>query len=146
MIIISMLFVVISVLYYNQVIEQANTLRPIEHKINDLSAKVFKSNDKEEIIDLLKQIYDIEHKYEDSMHIIYNAFILIEILCYFNLMFFLSQLLQFIFLKKTERTYAFPTISLFTDILLFIVSIVNIIWVYYEITWNTHHANLTPEE
>ena len=59
MIIISMLFVVISVLYYNQVIEQANTLRPIEHKINDISAKVFKSNDKEEIIDLLKQIYDI---------------------------------------------------------------------------------------
>ena len=38
MIIISLLFVVISVFYYNQVIEQANKLRPIEHKIKDLSA------------------------------------------------------------------------------------------------------------
>jgi hypothetical protein len=50
------------------------------------------------------------------------------------------------FLKKIERTYAFPTVSLFTDILLFVVSVVNIIWVYYEITWNTHHDNLTDEE
>jgi len=90
MIIISMLFVIVSVLYYNQVIEQANVLRPIEHEINDLSNKVFVSNDESEIIELLKKISYIEHKYEASMHIIYNAFILIEILCYFNLMFFVS--------------------------------------------------------
>jgi len=51
-----------------------------------------------------------------------------------------------VFLKKIERTYAFPTVSLFTDILLFIVSVVNIIWVYYEITWNTHHDYLSDEE
>ena len=90
MIVISLLFVVMSVFYYNQVIEQANRLRPIEHKLNDMSALVFKSNDEAEIVLTLKKIYDMEHKYEDSMHIIYNAFILIEVLCYFNLMFFLS--------------------------------------------------------
>ena len=54
MIIISMLFVIASVFYYNQVIEQANILRPIEHVINDLAAKVFVSNDESEIIVLLK--------------------------------------------------------------------------------------------
>jgi len=90
MIIISLLFVVISVLYYNQVIEQANILRPIEHKINDLSALVFVAYDEAEIVKLLEEISYIEHKYENSMHIIYNAFIFIEILCYFNLMFFIS--------------------------------------------------------
>ena len=90
MIVISLLFVVISVFYYNQVIEQANLLRPIEHKLNDLSEKVFKANDEAEIVKLLDEIYKMEHKYEDNMHTIYNAFILIEILCYFNLMFFVS--------------------------------------------------------
>ena len=51
-----------------------------------------------------------------------------------------------VFLNKIERAYTFPTISLFTDIILFMVSVVNIYWVYYKITWNTHHAYLTDEE
>lgn len=50
------------------------------------------------------------------------------------------------FLKKIGRAYTFPTISLFTDIILAIVSITNILWVYYKITWNTHHDDLTDEE
>lgn len=54
MIIISMLFVIVSVFYYNQVIEQANILRPIEHTINDLAARVFVSNDEPEILILLE--------------------------------------------------------------------------------------------
>lgn len=93
MIIISMLFVAISVYYYNQVIEQANILRPVEHDLKVMSAKVFASNSEPEIIDLLEKISKLEHDYEKSMHTIYNAFILIEVLCYFNLMFFISQLL-----------------------------------------------------
>lgn len=90
MVIIAIIFVAISTYYYNQVIEQANILRPIEHKLIEISLKVFVSNNEAEIIDLLEQISYMEHKYEDSMHLIYNAFILIEILCYFNLMFFVS--------------------------------------------------------
>ena len=90
MVIIAIIFVAISTYYYNQVIEQANILRPIEHKLIEISLKVFVSNNEAEIIDLLEQISYMEHKYEASMHLIYNAFILIEILCYFNLMFFVS--------------------------------------------------------
>lgn len=104
------------------------------------------SNNEEEIVSTLILISDLEHKYEGNMHLIYNAFILIEVMCYFNLMFFISQLLQLIFLKKIGRNYTFPTVSLFTDFVLFAVSVVNIYWIYYNITWNTHHPGLSAEE
>ena len=54
MVIIAIIFVVISTYYYNQVIEQANILRPIEYKLIAMSEKVFVSNNEEEIIDLLE--------------------------------------------------------------------------------------------
>jgi uncharacterized protein (DUF2164 family) len=54
MVIIAIIFVVISTYYYNQVIEQANILRPIEYKLNAMSEKIFVSNNEEEIIDLLE--------------------------------------------------------------------------------------------
>lgn len=54
MIIISSLFVIMSVFYYNQVIEQANILRPIEYELIDLSEKVFNSYEEEEIVVLLE--------------------------------------------------------------------------------------------
>ena len=85
-----MLFVVMSTYYYNSVIEHANILRPIEYELIDMSNIVFKSNNEAEIVELLEKISYMEHKYEDSMHTIYNAFILIEVLCYFNLMFLIS--------------------------------------------------------
>ena len=54
MVIIAIIFVVISTYYYNQVIEQANILRPIEYKLIAMSEKIFVSNNEEEIIDLLE--------------------------------------------------------------------------------------------
>lgn len=44
-------------------------------------------------------------------------------------MFFISQILRFIFLSKTNRTFQFPTVSFFSDLILMLVSIYQIDWI-----------------
>ena len=73
----------------------------------------------------------------------YNAFILIMVLNFFNCMFFISQILQIIFLKKIGRTYTFPTISFFTDIALLMCSIINISWTVTKIQPNIDIAGVS---
>lgn len=60
-------------------------------------------------------------------------FKIIFFLCILNLMFFISQLMQMIFLRKINRTFNFPTISFFTDFLLFLMSILIIKWIATDI-------------
>jgi|TARA_B110000285_G_scaffold234126_1_gene310008 hypothetical protein len=76
----------------------------------------------------------------------YDAFTLIKVFCYINLMYFISQLLQIIFLRKIERTYTFPTVSLFTDLTLFVTSVIAIIWINNSITKNVNIAGITEDE
>lgn len=66
--------------------------------------------------------------------------------CYINLMYFISQVLQIVFLRKIERTYTFPTVSLFTDLTLFIVSIISIVWINNNITKNVNGVDITDDE
>lgn len=73
----------------------------------------------------------------------YNAFLLIMVFCFFNCMFFISQILQIIFLKKIGRTYTFPTISLFTDAILLIFSVINIGWTVKYIQPNINVAGVS---
>jgi len=61
-------------------------------------------------------------------------------------MYFISQLLQIIFLRKIERTYTFPTVSLFTDLTLFVTSVIAIIWINNSITKNVNIAGITEDE
>ena len=61
------------------------------------------------------------------------GFALIYVLCYFNLMFFVTQIIQIIFLKKLDRTYTFPTIGFFSDLTLFVVSAYTLWYIQTEI-------------
>jgi len=55
-------------------------------------------------------------------------------------------MLQIIFLKKIGRVYTFPTISLFTDLLLFITSCITINWIGENITKNVYVDGISEEE
>jgi len=61
-------------------------------------------------------------------------------------MYFMSQLLQIIFLKKIGRVYTFPTVSFFTDLTLFITSALTINWITHNITHDTKGKELSEEE
>lgn len=90
---ISTLFVLISVIYYEQVIEQALILRPSFDTLHTYTTTLLKSSDEEEIIATLILVTDLEHVVEKSSLVMYDAFALIMILCFFNTMFFISQIL-----------------------------------------------------
>jgi len=76
----------------------------------------------------------------------YDAFILIYILCFFNLMFFVAQIIQMVFLKKLDRKFEFPTLSFFSDCVLFVASIINIDWIRKNISKDLDHTGLSEEE
>ena len=48
-------------------------------------------------------------------------------------MFFITQIIQIIFLKKLGRTYTFPTIGFFSDLTLFGVSLYTLTFINSEI-------------
>jgi hypothetical protein len=54
--------------------------------------------------------------------------------------------MQIVFLRKIDRTYTFPTVSLFTDLTLFVTSIIAIIWIDNSITKNVNVPDITEEE
>lgn len=128
MAVISLMFVMISCIYYEQVIAQALFLRPSYERMNVFTEKLMVSSNESEIILLLNSIKTLETEMSSFVTAMTSAFKLISILCWFNMMYFLSQVLQIIFLTKIDRKYAFPTISIFTDIILFGTSLFNIYW------------------
>ena len=54
--------------------------------------------------------------------------------------------MQIIFLKKIERTYTFPTVALFTDMILFATSIICIFWIDNSITKNVKVNDISDDE
>lgn len=77
---------------------------------------------------------------------IFSAFMLIRYLCFLNLVFFANQMFAFIFLKKIGRSFTFPTIGFFTDLILFITSCFTIYWVNTNIFYGVNVPGISTEE
>lgn len=136
MAIISIIYVAVCIVYFEQVINESIIVRPTVIRMEHLAHEVTRSNNVTLIRIQLEQLDKMAHNVEDSSKSIYQAFGIIDILCYFNLMFFITQIIQLIFLRKLDRTFPFPTISFFTDLTLFVVSIFSINWMRVNIFHN----------
>jgi|APSaa5957512535_1039671.scaffolds.fasta_scaffold20972_6 hypothetical protein len=90
MAVISILFVLISVIYYEQVISQALFLRPSFKKMEEYIGVLFVSNDEKEIKEYMSKVNILESELLESVKAMSNAFLLIQVLCFFNLMYFFS--------------------------------------------------------
>lgn len=88
--IITSLFIITSIVYYEDVIREALVLRPTFIILGNQTRKLVKSNNEEEIVKLIKDIRVLDHDIHKASLVMYDAFILIEILCVLNLMFFIS--------------------------------------------------------
>lgn len=128
MAIISIIYVGVCIVYFEQVINDSITVRPTVIEMEYLAHEITRSDNVTLIRIQLEQLDKMSHNVEENAGNIYEAFGIIDILCYFNLMFFMTQIIQLIFLRKLDRTYPFPTISFFTDLTLFIISIFSINW------------------
>lgn len=146
MVYISVLYVAIQVIFFERCIEESIILRPtvadMRHKIEQIAI----SNNDTFILVTLEELNEEAQGIRIEATKTYDAFTLIKVFCYINLMYFISQLLQIIFLRKIERTYTFPTVSLFTDLTLFVTSVIAIIWINNSITKNVNIAGITEDE
>jgi hypothetical protein len=146
MVYISVLYVAIQVIFFERCIEESIILRPtigdMRHKI-DLIAL---SNNDTFILLTLADLNEEAAGIRDEAIRTYDAFTLINVFCYINLMYFISQLMQIIFLRKIERTYTFPTVSLFTDSILFVTSIIAILWINNNIKKNVVTPDISDDE
>jgi hypothetical protein len=82
----------------------------------------------------------------DQTNQFYTSFEIINILCYFNLMFFLTDLIKMLFLKKIGRKFAFPTIGIMSNLVLFGTSIFMIYWTTTKVRSNVTYEGIEEEE
>lgn len=141
--IISSIFVIISIYYFNTVITRAQELRPAFEIENALINQMLISGDENFIISTLAKVDKFAAEISGSTKEMYNAFQLVLICSVLNLMFFISQILQMIFLKKIGRSFNFPTVGFFTDLILFLVSIFNIQWIIVSVDKDVNWPGLT---
>jgi len=93
MAVISLMFVMVSCIYYEQVISQALFLRPSYVKMNEFTTKLYVSDNESEISLLLRSISELEVEMKTYVVAMTDAFKLISVLCWFNMMYFMSQVL-----------------------------------------------------
>ena len=123
-----MIFVTISIVYYEVVIQTIYVKKPILNELNSLHHALVVSDDEKEIHKMIKRANLIYSYVEGDAETLYAVFLIIEILCILNLSFFLQNLIEFIFTRRMGRFYQFPTIAQITDIALCASSSVIIDW------------------
>jgi hypothetical protein len=120
------LFVVLSIFYYEQALNYALEVRPVVDDIRQVTEIIKVSGNHTFIQEGISILDEQRETIRDPTLNMYAAFDVIHVLSYFNLMFFVAQLLQMIFLKKLDRVFAFPTIGFFSDLVLFVTSVFTI--------------------
>ena len=93
MAIISIIYVGVSIVYFEQVINESIIVRPTVIEMEHLAHQVTRSNNVTLIRIQLEQLDKMSRNVEESSKSIYQAFGIIDILCYFNLMFFATQII-----------------------------------------------------
>jgi hypothetical protein len=61
-------------------------------------------------------------------------------------MFFLTDLIKMLFLKKIGRKFAFPTIGIMSNLVLFATSVFMIYWITTKVTSNVTYEGISEEE
>lgn len=131
--IIASIYVVFSIYYFESCIYEISTLRPVFGTILEQRKQLVVSADEQEIYKLLSSLNKVLATYAKGISSLYSSFNVIIFLCVLNCMFFTSQVLRFIFLRKIGRSFQFPTVSFFSDFILMVVSIFQIDWIVKNI-------------
>ena len=71
---------------------------------------------------------------------------IINYLCYFNMMFFVADIVKMIFLKKIGRTFNFPTIGICSNFLLFGTSVYMSYWIENSIMKDISYPGISDED
>ena len=122
------IFVTLSIVYYEIVIQLIASKRPVFIHIYEIHYMLVKSNDEHQILSLLSECDGLFNAVEKDAEKLYYTFEVIEFLCLLNLTFLLQSMINFLFTKIMGRFFEFPTLQQFADLVLFISSIIIIRW------------------
>lgn len=127
--IIAAIYVSLSIYYFETCIHQTAVLRPL---LTDwvMKRKVLLASDN--LPEIRESLVFFEIFFDTNrvgIKDLYLSFQIILVLCVLNCMFFVSQVLRLIFLKKIGRTYHFPTVSFFSDLIMMVISIYMVYWI-----------------
>ena len=145
--IITVLFVAFSVVYYEIVIGLVASKRPSLIRLIEIRDLI-----KADTIDyvIIKHIAESDAllaAFGNSVQSLYDGFSVVFVLCILNLSFLLQHIVTFIYTKRLGRFYEFPSILHFTDLLLFIASLIMISWVNDSIRDELYSdPNITEED
>jgi len=122
------MYVLITCVFYEVVIQAVSNKTPVLEKISALESVLINSGNLTEINLLLNESDRLYESIKDDADTLYAAFLVIEVLCVLNISFFFQHIVTFIFTKKLNRFYEFPTLMHFTDLILAISSVIVIDW------------------
>ena len=121
--IVSVLYLVISIVYFLNVVENIIKLEPLQVQLVDLRNTMFRQYKTEIISTHLDTVEDIFSKAEPCIDAISSSFMVIDVLAVANFLFIIEHAIHIIFLNKIRRKYQFPDILHFTDLVLAVASI-----------------------
>jgi hypothetical protein len=98
-------------------------------RIDEIRLVLLKSDDQRTIFNSIKQTDIIFSDIKEVVVSVYRNMNVIQWLCIFNLTFFLQQIVSFLFTKKMNRFYYFPSLFHLSDLTLFISSLYIVFWI-----------------
>ena len=122
------IFTVFSIIYYEIVIETASNQRATLTELTELKDQIGKSNDETEILKIKQKNDDLYDGIKFDAELLYHAFCIIQILSYIDMTFLLQSVVTFIYTKRLNRYFQFPTLHHITDLVLFACSCIFIKW------------------
>jgi len=105
------IFVTLSIVYYEIVIQLVASKRPVLIHIYEIHHMLVKSNDENQILSLLSECDGLFNAIEKDAEKLYYTFEVIEFLCLLNLTFLLQSMINFLFTKIMGRFFEFPTLQ-----------------------------------
>lgn len=126
--ILGFLFFVVSVIYYEFVIQIVTNRRPGYLKIKEYRDVLLTSSNEQQILETLEKVNGLSKSMENETLALYNEFSVIQILCILNLTYLIQHVITFIVTKKLGRFYEFPALIHITDAILFVSSVFVIDW------------------
>jgi hypothetical protein len=115
------------------------------NKIESIEQVLATSNDIPTILDKINEADSVLAANIANIDSLYSAFSFINVLCYMNLTFFAQHFIVFIFTKRMNRFYIFPSILHLSDLLLFVSSILSIQWFTTSIQDGLYVEGLTED-
>ena len=131
-------FLMFTCIFFQIVIDNVSTKKPYMLQLKEYHHGLVHSDNDTDIEIMLVSSDEIFELLGDSADTLYSAFSIVKVLCVLNLSFFFQDVVIGIVTKRLGRFFEFPTLTHFSDLILFVTSIWVFQWIVTEIDQNVN--------